>query len=350
MTLARSFSACEGESLDRIRQVVQSDPALSKCQILKDRRVIERAVLVASEVLGADCYLTSKQLKEKSKYHLLMSVQMTLDWLVDETLDPRPDICRDVVAEIIRVCTDGLESEGKLRFCMRSLRATSARNEVPEPFVEALPLLVTWQRNLAESVGIATSPMSLYSGLNREFIGTFLKCHDRFDSWQIYERHRAANNGLTLEVLCGAYWLCRRLGIDQSVLEQYRDKYSAIIQRYGLIGGVSNDLFGYDKDIEETVGTSVEVARLCLPKGAEDDEEHTFKAFAWTIRFHNQRLEELVDRIRSCRDATEIAVLLSALRATWAVRVLHQEFKTIYEQGWLNRALSQIPPSGFITR
>ncbi len=341
IALARSYSACEAHSLEQLKSFLHEHDILRSYEIFTKRYILERAVLVATQILGSDCYLTQEQLEQKAKYHLLMSVNMTLNWLLDDTFDVIFNIQQDFIAEVIQFYTAVFESETDVNSWMQSLQTASYRNGISESFIETLFLLLQWQRSLAQSLGVPTEHSSLSARITQDFLATYLKNRDDFDSWRGYEDYRCANCGLPIEILYSAYWLCHLWGIDASVIEQHQEKYLSFLYRYSLIGGVSNDLFGYEKDLSESVATSVEVAKAYLPVSSDNSEELTHKAFLQVIEFHNQRLTELVDRIYTCESQTEMTILFSALTTAWSIRILHEFFMKIYQPNWLRKVLSR---------
>jgi hypothetical protein len=170
--------------------------------------------------------------------------------------------------------------------------------------------------------------------------------HDAFDSIEQYFQYRASNCALCLNILCGAYWFTRLWGIDTPDVDRDMRRYVAMMSRYGLIGGMSNDLFGYDKDMAEQVATGVDVLRR---QQSSDNpgmihEQATMHAFHRLISIHNKELDDLVRRCRGCEDLTEGAVLLASLTTIWATRVLHHEFMGIYDARTLRKALGEHRP------
>jgi hypothetical protein len=140
-------------------------------------------------------------------------------------------------------------------------------------------------------------------------------------------------------MIFSTYWNCYRWEIDPSPMECDRERFLTLLSRYGGLGGLSNDLFGYEKDVAEGVSTAVEVARRSSLDGRGDNEQRTCAAFARVIDIHNARLDELTDRAKTCSDPLEAAMFFSGLRAAWSLRALHQEYSSIYHAGWLAKAL-----------
>ncbi len=225
--LDRTCSACESRSLQEIKRFIAEHSALADHHLLQRRRIVERALLFATEILGADHSLTSEQLNEKSALHLFMSVQMTAQWLLDDTLDVDSSIEGEVASQIIEYYLDLMEPSGEPRIDAPLLQAACSRNGIPASFVEALTLLVRWQHALAISAGISLDLPSMYCRLNRKFMRSYLRAHSRFDSLESYFRHRSTNCGLGVEILCGARWFCRLWGVDHSGLELHQDHYDA---------------------------------------------------------------------------------------------------------------------------
>ncbi|HLK58152.1 MAG TPA: hypothetical protein VKU00_16415 [Chthonomonadaceae bacterium] len=340
--LVRSASVCEQRSLKAIHDFCQGDRVLSHYKLMRSQPFFERAALVATEILGADGFLTKDQLEQKSRFHLLMSVQMTAQWLLDEIFDTNAELEVGFAADSISFYLAVLASDDDLAEKMIALRSVSLKNNISEEFVWALFLFAQWQRDLALAVNISLAPESLYSRLHRDLLISTIHIHDAFDSWDQYLQYRSVNCGLTLEILSGAYWYCHLWNIDYEVMEDQPEKYIPLIQRYSILGGVSNDLFGYDKDLGESVATSVEVVKHNLPQTTVHGEDATTRAFLQIIDFHNKRLDELSTGVCSCDNPTERAILFSAMSATWSVRMLHHEYRVIYQPVTLRNVLTKM--------
>jgi hypothetical protein len=341
-TPTRTVSACEQRSSQEIARFFAEHPVVASYQLLESRRIHGRALLFATEILGTDRSLTDEQLTEKSAMHLLMSVQMTLQWLIDDTLDVDASVDGEVARRIIEYYLALLGSSNEAPGDGQLLQAECSRCNIPGTFVEVVRHLAEWQRVLTAAVNVSLHPSSLYGRINGEFMRAFLQAHARFGSPERYFDHRAVNCGLCLEILCGAYWFCRLWGVDTSELDSRQDHYAAMLYEYSLLGGLSNDLFGYDKDLEEKVATSVEIIKEHhMNRLFEGDEERaTTQAFVWLIDFYNEGLTELLDRCRFCDSPLERAILMAALTTTWATCVLHHQFMAIYRPQSLRKVLT----------
>lgn len=337
----RSTSFCEQQSLEKIKDFIKKHKVLSGCQIFVSRRILEKAVLFATEILGSDSFLTTDQLEKKSQYHLLMSVQMSVEWLLDDTLDTNSSVESNFATEITNFYLALLELDINIAPCIDSLKFAGVHSGIPEEFFEALFLFAKWQRDLALSLNISLDSSSLYYQLHRDFLATYSQTRDVFDSWELFTEYRSANGGLTLEILCGAYCFCDLWNIDINLTDFDREKYALLINKYSILGAVSNDLFGYEKDLEEAIATSVEVVKHCLYKGNLTSVDLTVKAFWQIIEFHNRCLEDLIEQFNVCENQTERAILFSALTTTWAVRVLHHEYRNIYQADFLRKVLNK---------
>jgi len=312
--------------------------------MMQPRQIVERSVLFATEVLGSDTDYTSEELQLKARYHFFMSVQMTGQWLLDETIDADLRVDADFIDKAIRFAMTALESGNEDDGAVSALRAAGAAVGVPEDFPEAISLLARWQRALARELGISLAPESIYMRLNADFYRTYRGIRDPFNSWESFQSHRADNGALPMEIFCGAHLFCRRFGADPSILEK-DERFWPVIRRYAIIGSLSNDIFGYQKDLEERVETSIEVMkRLIRGQAASTDEQLTRDALSRVIGIHNELLKELSVRLQTCEGPAETAVLLSSLTTTWAVRVLHHACQNIYRPEWLRQALDHLKP------
>jgi len=335
----RTVSMCEHSSSQALDRFFAEHPVVANYQLLQSRR---RALLFATQILGDDRSLTDEQLRKKSAMHLLMTVQMTLQWLLDDTLDKDASIDGEVGRRIMEFYLSLLGSSSEAPGDERALQAECSRYHIPGTFIEVVRHLADWQRSLASAANVPLQPSSLYGRINVEYLRAAPQAHARFDSPTRYFQHRAANCGLCQEILCGAYWFCRLWEVDTAELDLRQDYYAAMLHKYSLLGGVCNDLVGYDKDRKEKVSTSVEIIKehrtSRLFEG--DDERGTMSAFVWLIDFYNEGLTELVNRCRDCDSPVERAILLAALTTTWATCVLHHQFMEIYQPHSLKKVLT----------
>lgn len=158
-------SACNTRSLEVIRAFLHAHPVLRSYEMLLRRRVCERSVLVATEILGGDHGLTPAEVDQKAQYHLLLSAGMVLDWLLDDTLDVNAWIPRDFSAAVVGLYADVLESDPPDAAARaETLRAESLRIGVASGFVDALLLLVRWRRALSIALGIPVGASSMSVG------------------------------------------------------------------------------------------------------------------------------------------------------------------------------------------
>lgn len=341
--LVRTVSVCEFLSRQRIQEYFASRPVLANYHMLRHRRIPQRAAMFATEILGGDDNLSEEKFLRKTRLHLLMSVQMTLQWLLDDTLDAQESIERSLMDAIGAYCisalTAGAEGPPDSSLLNRQCRTSG----LPEDFVAAISALLLWQRELAISFGISLEPSSIYSCFNRSFLNSFLQKNEKFDNLPSYLEYRKVNSGLSMEILCGAYWLYWLEYGELPRFEEDANYYTELIYRYSLLGGVSNDLFGYDKDMEEGVATSVEVVKLTGLSGrSSNDEIRTANAFRLLIKLHNDLLKELIDQVSRCQNPLERSILLASMTTTWAIRMLHYEFRVIYRPGWLQKILGAV--------
>lgn len=341
--LVRTLSVCEYVSLQKIKEFFARPPILASYPLLLQRRIPQRAAMFATEVLGNDDNLTEKWFLRKTSLHLLMTVQMTLQWLIDDTLDEDGSIDPDITELIITYCLHALAPDSVAAVDAALLTAACQKYKIPKDFVPTISRLAEWQRELAISLGLSLESSSIYTCFNREFLKSFLQRNDRFINVSSYLQHREVNCGLSMEILCGAFWFYWLANDSVPNMEHNKDHYARIIYRYSLLGGVSNDLFGYDKDLEEGVATSVEVVkRSGLTRRSSNDAIKTTDAFHLLISLHNDLLKELIERIDTCSDPLEKTILVASLTATWAIRMLHHEFRVIYRPGWLQKILSEL--------
>jgi hypothetical protein len=343
-TPARTASTCGRQSSQQLARFFAKHPALANYQMAEERRIPQRATLFATEVLGSDYSLTQAQIEQKSTLHLLMSVQMTAQWLLDDTLDADSSIDREVARQIIEYYLGLLESGREEPADGQVLQAACSQHGMPREFIESIRLLTEWQRDLSSAVDIPIGPSSIYCRINREVMRSFLLAHKQFDSPESYLRHRSMNCGLSMQILCGAYWICKLWRVDASELERHQDDYVATLCKYSLLGGLSNDLFGYDKDVEEGVATGVEIVKRHLTDGRSSgaEERATVRAFLWLIDLYNDGLTDLVGRCHACDSPLERAVLSASLSTTWAVRLLHHEFMEIYRPRWFRKVVPHL--------
>jgi len=337
--LPLSRPACYAATLAKLRAFIDADPTLRDYPSPILSRHCGRAVLVAAEILGEDSHLTDEQLAQKSIYHLMMSVEIATTWLLDDALDENstdPLYCSAVAglfADMIRGDPVDLAER------VAAIRASSSRQGIPTAHVDALLPLLRWRRSLWLALGIPHHSTSLSVKILQGFVDSLLRTHEPFHTWQAYESHRSHNSGMQILMIFSTYWNCYRWEIDPSPMECDRERFLTLLSRYGGLGGLSNDLFGYEKDVAEGVSTAVEVARRSSLDGRGDNEQRTCAAFARVIDIHNARLDELTDRAKTCSDPLEAAMFLSGLRAAWSLRALHQEYSSIYHAGWLAKAL-----------
>jgi hypothetical protein len=341
--LPRTMSICRGRSLQVLTRFFTEHPLLADYQLLNIQQIPQRALLVATEVLGPDHTLTEEQIMQKSTLHLLMAVQMIVEWLIDDTLDVDASIDPEVARSIIDYYL-GLLQSGRCdpREAQR-LQAACVQNGIPASFPEAVRLLGTWQRELVDAV-FSPGVSSLYHRMNEEFMRAYLHVHDRFDSPEGYFRHRAANCGLCLAILCGTSWFCRLRGLDTAELDRRQAYFTTLIYQNSLLGGLNNDIFGYDKDVKEGVATSVAIVKHHQTTAHTDgsDEQATLHAFMWLIEYYNTMLARLIERGGACTDLVEEAVSWASLTTTWAICVLQQEYMEIYKPGSFQSALAQL--------
>ena len=341
--LVRTVSVCEFLSLQKIKEYLARYAVLANYQLLKQRRIPQRAAMFATEILGGDDNLTEEKFLRKTGLHLLMTVQMTLQWLIDDTLDEKESIDPGVTEAISAYCISALESGPEAAIDSSLVIQQCLDHGLPEDFIAAISLLIGWQRELAVSFGISLAHSSIYSRFNRDFLTSFLQKNERFTDLPSYLEYRQVNCGLSMEILCGAYWLYWLENGNLPNLEDNAEYYIPLIYRYSLLGGVSNDLFGYDKDLEEGVATSVEVVKLTGLSGrSSNDEIRTANAFRLLIALHNDLLKELIEQVHRCTDPLLRCILLAALTTTWAIRMLHYEFRVIYRPGWLRKILGAV--------
>ncbi len=340
VVVTRCHIACLAPNIQKIRAFIDAHPHLRDYRLLSSRHLCERSVLVAAEIVGDDAGEQGVLLEQKAVHHLFMSVGMVTEWVLDDTLDTTSNADPEFVAATLdffarMITTDPPDMAERVA----TVRAGSIRHGIPEAFVDVLTLLLRWRRSLAVAARIPQNVSSLSVRILRGFLASYLKTRKHYASWEMYELHRAVNCGMPLEVLHGAYWQCRRLGLDPTLMEPEQERFLALLYRYGVLGGLSNDIFSYEKDLEEGVATAVEAVKHTMAHAGDDEDANTHAAFAYVINVHNERLNELGYLARSSRDPIEYAVFFSCLRAVRAIWLLHQEHRAIYDPGWLRKVL-----------
>ena len=334
-----SLPACYPATMAKLHAFIEADPALRDYPEPLFIRHCGRSALVAAEMLGDDSHLTDEQLERKAAFHLMMTVDITQTWLLDDALDENSTdpLYGSALANLDADMIEGDPADLPER--VAAIRANSSQQGIPRAHIDALLPLCRWRRSLLLEVGIPLRSSSLAVKVRRCFLDSLLRTHEPFHTWQAYESHRSHNSGMHLLMVFSTYWNCYRWQIDPSPMERDQDRFLSILFRYGGLGGLSNDLFGYEKDVMEGVATAVDVAKRTLLGGAGDDEQLTHAAFARVCDIHNERLNELVRRAETCGDPLEAAMLYSGLRAAWSLRALHQEYSGIYRAGWLAKSL-----------
>ena len=334
-----SLPACYPATMAKVRAFIEADPALRDYPEPLFSRNCGRSALVAAEMLGDDSHLTDEQLERKAAFHLMMTVDIVQTWFLDDALDENltDPLYGSALANLDADMIEGDPADLPER--VAAIRANSSQQGIPRAYIDALLSLCRWRRSLLLEVGIPLRSSSLFVKVRRCFLDSLLRIHEPFHTWQAYESHRSYNSGTHVLIVSSTYWNCYQWQIDPSPMERDQERFLSILFRYGGLGGLSNDLFGYEKDVMEGVSTAVDVAKRTLLGGVGDDEQLTHAAFARVCDIHNERLNELVRRAETCGDPLEAAMLYSGLRAAWALRALHQEYSGIYHAGWLARSL-----------
>lgn len=318
----RSHSICTGQSTRRVEAFAENLPQSVQYIIRKDR-LIARSALVATELLGEDGE-DNEDFKHKSALHLLMTAEMTLQMLFDDLLDLAgrvPDGTKELVLRQVLLSFERCASNDDFDL---SSEAQGFWSDV----LMGLAAMQRWRNELLVQARISVRPDSVSRGLYASFVGTYYHVHDDFNDLGDYIKHRVDNCGMPLQGFWAAHWHARAQGLDPSALEEQGDFVRELLYEYAVLGGLSNDIVGYDKDIVEGVATAVEVLARKID-GPRD--RRIVRSFEAAIVHHNKLLDDLGRRLTEARPGSlQHVVLYSALRTAWSIHVLHECYLDVY--------------------
>lgn len=312
------------------RSVALVDAVVEKClprsvqSIVWRDRLVTRSALVADVLLGRAPESDPAFRTRKNALHLLMTAEMTLQMLFDDLLDLAGRVPGNVRHIILDQSLSSFEACGTDRAFDQSDQAEGFWRDV----LAGLATLQRWRNSLLLGAGIEAGPHSLSQKLYSVFIKTYVHVHDDFKSFEDYIRHRTNNCGMPLQSYWAAHWHGSLEGLTSRTLEEHKDEIDVLLQRYAVLGGLSNDVVGYDKDIYEGVATSVQVLgrELSGPRS-----ERVTRAFQIVIERHNSLLDELEQELlRTDESSVRHAVLMSILRSALSIHILHESYLDVY--------------------
>jgi hypothetical protein len=312
----------------RVRHLLESHPDIARfTAFFTRRRIPERAILVANETLGSTANLAPLELQRYRDAHYGLVVEMLWMWLLDDTLDASPELSAccgeliDRVAALIEHQNDG---------------GTPVVPERP-----AHPVLLDVCKGIEALLDEYHSQVSvrptgaLFCQSMRAYLNGYRNTHGHFSDWNQYLLHRTYNGGLWSTQLHTAVFH------TDSAATEFHCKHRELLERFSVIGGLANDLFGLEQDRLEGVATGTDVLKRCYDLC--DDVQAARKL----IEIHNDTVDELWGAFHNATDASEQLLLFAALRTAWAARILHQEVNMIYPGALLR---SSLPPAPHATR
>jgi hypothetical protein len=243
-------------------------------------------------------------------------------WLLDDTLDAAPELSAccgeliDRVAALIEHQNDG-----------------GSPLVPPRP---TQPILLDVCKGIEALLEEYHSKVSvrptgpLFCQSMRAYLNGYRKTHAHFTDWNEYLLHRTYNGGLWSTLLHTSVFH------TDSGETQFNCKHRGLLERFSVIGGLANDLFGLEQDRLEGVATGTDVLLRCLDLQGDD------QAARKLIEIHNDTVDDLWGAFHSATDPTGQLLLFAALRTAWAARILHQEVNLIYPGALLRKSL---PPA-----
>lgn len=338
----RPRSACEQTSRAALAAFTSAHPILTDLPIIHERKVVERAMIIATGALGPDAGLSEAQIARKSAYHLTLVAQAFSGWILDDTIDRNTKADARVLKDLTDFYRGLLRGDALMPSREEALRDDCLRSDIVPTFPQVLALLAAWQRRLLRGTRLSLDPSTLFGHLTAGFVESCANVRQDFDSLEDYFTYRTVGGALGFIGLCGAHWFCELHGLSADELDEERTRYQPLVERYALIGALSNDLIGYDKDVQEGVTTAVTVARRYLPSTDSADDHTLMQTFALLFAHHNALLRELSVKRRESQRGVEQALLTGLLASAHAMCVLHHEYRAIYASPTFDRALLRV--------
>lgn len=327
MSLSPSLSNCEEATLVRVERFVRTSPALTHfVGFIAKRKILQRALLVATEALGPPSELAPAQQNFYEEVHHAFVLEMLWMWILDDCVDRRRDASGIQRGFLLQL--DGRLGSGPFARDSRTALA-------PTYSVQEALFAVAAEYNLTPARSRPRGALIRYA--MRRFLLSYLSVHGRAQSWQTYTVHRSYNSGLWSTIAHSANYHLQFLG--HAAAPSFAMGYSSLIEKHALIGAIANDLFGLSKDLEEGVETSFTILRRIRSPQATDQEIVTE-----LVEEHNARLDALFRDYKAAKGSSKRKVILhSALRTCWAVRVLHHQFADIYASSLLATVVDDAP-------
>jgi hypothetical protein len=304
------------------------------------QRCLSRSNVFATELLGSDQFLSKPQFDRKSLYHRLLTVEMTIQWLIDDLLD-QDGLSKEYPEYAAQVIADAKKWIGGHPVLEQRVAAQYPVKyaSLIENGMETIVRLAVHRNALTDRLGISLDDRACSKRLLCLILDSFLRVFDPLVAWDDYFNFRRVNCGLALQALWTAMWLCDLRGLDSSEIERDADRYISLLLEHAVVGGLANDVIGYGKDLQEGVTTSIEVMKKSLSAGGRTESELAEEASRRVVRIHNKKLDDVLTSIRSRTRDVEECILFGCLLTAWSCRILHQEHAHIYHPGRLADAL-----------
>lgn len=339
--LIPSRSICHERSAMSLRTFFERHSIVRNYRPLNALLIQERALRLATELLGEDAFLTFEQMECKSLLHFAATLLILLEFLVNETIDsflaPQDPLHHDITT----FCADVFEAEpidAGLRAA--KIRAESANHGIPEAFLDAMLLLNREARRLLGLAGIVTVRGATFSVMMRDYL---CGCRGRSTlplSWDAYERQRTINSGLPTLATLAAYWLRDRWEIDPAIFNQSTARITQLTYKYTAFAAIGKDLVEFGKYTKSITMNAVEILRLTRQHVETDAESCTDSAFLELVNLCNDRLGELVTRMAACDSSSDCIVTAGCFQLVRALRILYQQFRMIYDSPRLRKILA----------
>jgi len=243
-----------------------------------------------------------------------MTVEMTLQWFLDDLVDsnlvPAP-----IAEALIEQTTEGFGADAP----PSSLRLAQWTHLGVD-----LWSLQRWRNELLQQLRIPCKEGSVAKALIDAEMATFMVVHDRGADFDAYMRIRANNCGLPIQSFLAAHYLAEASGFPAEMYEAERETWVELIMRHSSLPGLLNDLVDYDRDLVEGVDSAVMI--VMKEKGVDLHE-----AFRLVVeRYHALLARLTVEVLAQAPHTVDHCILISLLRAVWAIHVLHMEHADHY--------------------
>lgn len=339
--LIPSRSICHERSAMSLRAFFERHSTVRNYRPLNSFLIQERALRLATELLGEDAALTFEQMERKSLLHLAATILIILELLINETIDSFLEPSNHLHSDITKLCADVFEAEpidASLRAA--KIRVDSATHGIPEAFVDAMLLLTREARRLLGLTGIWTVRGSTFAVMMRDYL---CGCHGRYVqllSWDTYERQRTINSGLPTLAALATYWFCERWEISPAIFNQNTARITQLTYKHAAFAAIGKDLVEFGKYTKGVTMNAVEILRLNRQGVDTDAESCTNSAFLQLINLCNDRLGELVARMAACDTSCDCIVTTGCFQLIRALRILYQQFRMIYDSPQLRKILT----------